>query len=190
MPCDSARRRSLALAATAAAACVLGAAASGSTPPALVPLAGTGALGKPCERCPAATSAMAYPMAVTYDGGSDDLYVAVAGEHVLRRVAAATGDVVTVAGTSGVAGFDGDGGFATAAHLNSPYGVAVGAGGVVYLADTHNSRVRRIAPADDGSGAAVITTVAGTGERGFNGDGLPGTATSLYRCVWAWAGCC
>src|SRR3954470_24520680 len=80
--------------------------------------------------------------------------------------------IKTVAGT-GEKGFAGDGGAATAALLNGPFDIAFG-GGDLYFSDTFNQRVRRI---DRGTG--IITTVAGSGEKGFSGDGGPAIAASL-----------
>ena len=98
------------------------------------------------------------------------LYIADTDHHRIRKVAG--GLVTTVAGT-GIAGFSGDGGSASAAQLNLPYGVAVDQTGNLYAADSGNQRVRRISP--DG----VITTVAGTGKRTSSPDGLAPTETSL-----------
>lgn len=84
--------------------------------------------------------------------------------------------VVLVAGT-GQAGFSGDGGPAAQATLNHPYGPAVDAAGAIYVPDFGNHRVRRIGP--DG----MITTVAGTGQAGFSGDGGPATAAMLNSPV-------
>jgi len=80
-----------------------------------------------------------------------------------------TGAITTVAG-NGTPGFSGDGGPATLAELNYPYGVAVDGSGNLYIADFQNVRIRMVNP------SGVITTVAGNGVSGFSGDG--GSATS------------
>ncbi len=80
--------------------------------------------------------------------------------------------VATIAGT-GAGGYSGDRGPATAARLASPHGMAVAADGTVYVADTDNYRVRRIGT--DG----VITTIAGNGSFGDDGDGGPATSAWL-----------
>jgi RHS repeat-associated protein len=103
-------------------------------------------------------------------GADDSIYVADAGNHrirVARSQTDASGNVVLTVSTlagDGTAGFaDGAG---TATRFNNPQGVAVDAAGVVYVADTGNNRVRRIAT--DGS----VTTLAGDGAIGFtNGAG-------------------
>ena len=82
------------------------------------------------------------------------------------------GAATTVAG-SGSAAFGGDGGPATAALLDQPSGVTLDAGGNLYIADTINQRVRRVAP--DGT----ISTFAGTGATGFSGDGGPAVSATL-----------
>ena len=87
---------------------------------------------------------------------------------------AATGVITTVAGT-GVGGFAGDGGPATAAYLLSPTAVAVDAAGNLFISDSHNMRVRRVDAA-----TGVITTVAGTGTgTAYGGDGGPATEAAL-----------
>jgi sugar lactone lactonase YvrE len=79
--------------------------------------------------------------------------------------------ITTFAGS--VQGFSGDGGPATAAKLNLPTGIAVDTQGTLFIADTANNRIRKVAP------SGVISTVAGTGVRGFSGDGGPATSAQL-----------
>ena len=78
----------------------------------------------------------------------------------------------TFAGT-GVEGFSGDGGPATAAQINDPYGVVRGPDGAIWFCEHNGHRIRRVAP--DGT----ISTVAGTGERGYSGDGGPASEATF-----------
>ncbi len=138
----------------------------------------------------AATSAeLYYPSGVTVDG-SGDLVIADGSNNRVRVVAAtsgtfygiamAAGDIYTVAG-DGVAGYSGDGGAATSAEVDQPYGVAVDGSGNLVIADSHNSRVRVVAAMSGtfygiAMAAGDIYTVAGDGVAGYSGDG--GAATS------------
>jgi len=81
-------------------------------------------------------------------------------------------DISTIAGSS--TAYSGDGGVATAARLNNPFGVFVHSSGDIYFADTDNNVVRKIA-----AGTNVISTIAGTGTSGFAGDGGVATAALL-----------
>ena len=104
------------------------------------------------------------PFAVDF-GANGDWYVCeYKGQRIVRVDKA--GKVHLFAGT-GSAGYSGDGGPATAATFRDPHGIAVTKNGEMYVADTLNHVIRRI---DLKSG--IITTVAGTGEKGFAGDGL------------------
>src|SRR5437773_267807 len=85
---------------------------------------------------------------------------------------AVSGAVVTFAGT-GAKGFSGDGGPAVKAQLNDPSGIVHGRDGTLYISDTANHRIRKVAR--DGK----ITTIAGTGEPGWSGDGGPAAAGKL-----------
>ena len=80
--------------------------------------------------------------------------------------------ITTVAGT-GTVGYNGDGGAAVSAQLNNPWGIAVDSVGNLYIADSLNHRVRKVNP------SGIITTVAGSGERGFAGDGGMATSAKL-----------
>ena len=81
-------------------------------------------------------------------------------------------NIYTAAGT-GTAGYSGDGGAATGAMLNQPFGVAADAKGNLYIADRNNNRIRKI----DASG--TITTVAGNGTGGYGGDGAAATGAMI-----------
>lgn len=100
-----------------------------------------------------------------------NLYLADTNHHRVRKVDT-TGTITTVAGT-GAAGFSGDGGAATSAQLNLPYGLAVDLAGYLYIADLNNNRVRRVSP--DGT----IGTYAGSGGQTSAGDGGPAINAQL-----------
>lgn len=101
---------------------------------------------------------------------SGNVYFAEAANHRVRKIGT-DGSIQTVAGT-GVAGFAGDGGPATAALLNQPYGLALDSAGILYIADLGNSRVRKVGT--DGA----IQTVAGGGTLPATNTGQGGPATS------------
>ncbi|HEX4338592.1 MAG TPA: hypothetical protein VH062_21955 [Polyangiaceae bacterium] len=111
------------------------------------------------------------------------LYVSDSFHHAIRRIDAGADHVVTgaadelittVAGTLGEAGYDGDGGPATAAHLKQPFDVELGPDGKLYVADTENHVVRRV-----DLDADAIETIAGTGKAGFSGDDGPAKKAQL-----------
>ena len=103
-----------------------------------------------------------------------DIYFTDTYHHQIRRLDA-SGVVTNVAGT-GYAGSGGDGGPATEASLDTPHGVAVDNRGHVLIADSPNHRIRRVDLA-----TGIITTIAGTGQEGFGGEGGPATAARLNR---------
>lgn len=100
-----------------------------------------------------------------------NLFIADTGHHRIRKVDT-EGRITTVAG-NGLARFEGDAGPAKDAALHSPQALGVGADGSLYVADTGNHAIRKIAP--DGA----ITTVAGTGQEGFAGDDGPAAQSQL-----------
>jgi sugar lactone lactonase YvrE len=132
-------------------------------------VAGNGSRGASGDGGPAVRARLMNPKSVALFRG--DLYLADLSNRV-RRVDLETARITTVVGT-GRAAYTGDGGPARAATLNQPQRIAFDPRGNLYIADTLNHAVRRV-DAD----TRVITTVAGTGSAGFNGDG-PARRTRL-----------
>jgi RHS repeat-associated protein/CSLREA domain-containing protein len=134
-------------------------------------VAGTGTAGFSGDGGPARNSRINRPLdvAVAADGS---VYFTDSQNHRIRRIGT-NGIITTIAGT-GITGFTGDGGQATAARLNIPNGITIANDGSVYFADFSNHRVRRVAP------NGVITTVAGTGISGFSGNGGLATGAQIF----------
>lgn len=98
-------------------------------------------------------------------GADGDIFIADTGNNRIRRVST-NGIITTVAGT-GKGGFSGDGGPAVEAQLDVPAAIAIDTEGNLYIADFRNHRIRKVST--DG----IITSIAGTGESEYNGDGKP-----------------
>ncbi len=138
-------------------------------------VAGNGLLGFSGDGGPATSASLPVPVGVALDAAGS-LYIA-----TLRRIhkVSADGIITTVAG-NGEDGFSGDGGPATSATFDTISGVAVDTSGNLYIADSHNQRIRKVGL--DG----IITTVAGSGDTGyfnggFSGDNGPATSALLSQ---------
>jgi len=131
-----------------------------------------GTVGYSGDGGPATSASLNEPSGLAIDV-SGNIYIADAGNNRIRKVNK-LGVITTMAG-NGTGGFSGDYGPATTAELYNPYGVAVDKSGNIYIADEINNRIRKV----DTSG--MISTVAGTGTAGYNGDGLSATSAELYR---------
>ena len=127
-------------------------------------LAGTGERGYAGDGGPAVAALLSEPFMCAFDTAGN-LYFAEAMNHCIRRVDRETGVIATIAGT-GAEGYSGDGGPATEATFNQPYSLQVDAKGDVYVVDRLNYVVRKIDAA-----TGIITSVAGTGEQAYGGDG-------------------
>jgi len=130
-------------------------------------VAGNGSEGFSGDGGPATSAQLAEPQDVAVDSAGN-FYIADMADQRIRKVGT-DGTMSTVAGT-GVQGYSGDGGAATAAQLSCPYGIAVDSAGNLYIADSCNNRIRQV------STAGTITTIAGNGNCCYSGDG--GLATS------------
>jgi sugar lactone lactonase YvrE len=139
-------------------------------------VAGNGTYGFSGDGGPATSAELNGPSGVAVDA-SGDIFIADSYNNRIRKVLA-SGIITTVAG-NGIRGFSGDGGPATSAELGTPGGVAVDGSGDIFVADTGNSRIRKVSP------SGIITTVAGDGVPVLStyvfmsGDGGPATSAEL-----------
>jgi hypothetical protein len=136
--------------------------------------AGTGEAGSGGDGGPANRATLLGPRALAI-GPRGDLYICLRNDHKVRRVDMRTGIIRTVAGT-GERGYTGDHGAALQATFNGPKEIAVDGQDNIVLVDTENHCLRHI---DAVSGR--VTTIAGTGQPGGDGDGGPATDATLRR---------
>ena len=126
---------------------------------------------------PATDAALGNPQGVAVDS-SGNVFIADTSNCVIRRVDAQTQYITTVAGSVSQLCNDftytGDGGLATSATLSLPRAVAFDAAGNLYIADSNNKVIRRV-----DAKTQIITTVAGTGDNGYDGDGGSAVSTRL-----------
>jgi sugar lactone lactonase YvrE len=129
--------------------------------------AGTGTAGYTGDNYQAIYATLNHPTQLAFDG--NNLYIADAGNNVVREVSG--GIITTVAGT-GHAGYNGDSQEATQAELNFPDSIAFDKAGNLFIADAGNNRIREVSN-------GYISTVAGTGTGGYNMDNISATAAEL-----------
>jgi streptogramin lyase/sugar lactone lactonase YvrE len=145
-----------------------------STTGTIVTSAGDGVAGYTGDGGPATAAELRSPAIMAFDS-SGNRFIPDWGNHVVREVVKATGDIVTVAG-NGTAGYSGDGGLATSAELGQPNCVAFDSSGDLLIADQFDSVIREVVKA-----TGDIITVAGNGTPGYRGDG--GLATTAELCA-------
>jgi sugar lactone lactonase YvrE len=127
-------------------------------------VAGTGVAGFSGDGMEAKEAQLSNPTGLALDG-KGNLFISDSGNERIRKVDLTTGIISTVAGT-GVTGFSGDGIEATKTELSNPLGLAFNNEGDLFVVDRGNNRVRKI-----NISTGIITTIAGTGEEGYSGDG-------------------
>jgi sugar lactone lactonase YvrE len=137
-------------------------------------VAGNGVAGFSGDGGPAVEACLNGPFDVVFDRVGNLVFTDTFN-HCIRRVDASTGVIMTIAGAT-EAGYSGDGAQAVRARFNEPYGMAVDVSGALYIADRLNAVVRRIDPT-----SGVVTALAGTGEKGFSGDGGPAERARLVE---------
>jgi sugar lactone lactonase YvrE len=137
-------------------------------------VAGTGTSGYSGDGGQATSANLNTPNDIALDS-SGNIYIADVSNSVIRKVTVSTGYISTVAGT-GTSGYSGDGGQATSATMKFPYGVALDSSGNIYVADNTGNCIRKVTVS-----TGIITTVAGTGSAGYNGDGGQATLATLNQ---------
>ena len=135
-------------------------------------IAGTGAAGPMANGIHASETSFATLRDLCF-GPDGQLYIADGDSHCIGRLDLDTGIISIVAGT-GQSGYCGDGGPATDALLNHPYSIAFDPDRNLYIFDTLNSRIRKV---DAITG--FISTITGTGQPGYSGDGGPATDAAI-----------
>jgi sugar lactone lactonase YvrE len=133
--------------------------------------AGTGQAGFAGDGGPATAAQLNAPNAPVVDNAGRIFFTDL-GNHRVRMVGP-DGTIHTVAGGGNPADGVGDGGLATDAHLDLPEQIALDGAGNLFIADNHGCRIRRVGP------VGIITTVAGSGQSGFSGDGGPAAQAQL-----------
>jgi hypothetical protein len=142
------------------------------TPGIIQTVLGNGQEGWGGDGGPAIQAACETPYMCAFDT-QGHMFVCMGQHHRIRRMDANTGIITLVAGT-GDSGYSGDGGPALHATFNMPYALTVDTNGDIYVAERGNPIVRKI----DGQ-TGLITTLAGTGEKGYGGDGGPANEAML-----------
>lgn len=137
-------------------------------------VAGTGQEGYSGDGGPAEKAALNQPFHCELDG-KDNLYIAEAFNHCIRKVNLKTGIITTVAGC-GKKGYDGDGEAATKATMNEPYAVVADEHNNLYIVDRLNAVVRKV-----NGKTGVMTTLAGTGKKGYSGDRGPANKAMMVE---------
>ncbi len=132
--------------------------------------AGVGIFGFAGDGGPATSAGLYHPSGVAVDA-SGNVYIADSFNNRVRKVNT-SGIISTVAGT-GVSGYSGDGGQATAAQLKFIWKVAVDISGNLYIDDEDDHRIRKV------NTLGIISTFAGTGVYGYSGDGGPAASAQL-----------
>ncbi len=141
-------------------------------------IGGSGGVGFSGDGGPA-TNAQFRALSSVYTDSSDNIYLADANNHRIRKIDKKTSIITTIAGSgvdgAGAGSYSGDGGMATDATLNAPSGICMDKFQNIYIADMDNHRVRKV---DHVSGR--ISTLVGNGIHGYSGDNGPAINANIW----------
>ena len=138
-------------------------------------IAGTGSNSYSGDGGAATAASLNCPAGVAIDSLSEYIYISDTSNNRIRKITVLTGIISTIAGT-GSAGYSGDGGPATSATIQLPHGITVNSN-CVYFGDWDSYNVIRKVNLLTG----IISTAAGTGGSGYNGDNIAATSATLYK---------
>jgi sugar lactone lactonase YvrE len=136
-------------------------------------IAGTGLASYSGDGGPANLAGLVEPNGVALDAEGRNLFIADVAGHRVRKVDLNTGHISTFAGT-GRGRHDGDGGPAERASIWGARAVEVGGDGTVYILEREGNRLRAVDPH-----TGLVSTIAGTGLKGYSGDGGPASRATL-----------
>jgi trimeric autotransporter adhesin len=145
-----------------------------STSGIITTIAGTGIYGYSGNNGPATAAELYDPQGIVLDSYGN-LYVCDEMNNCIRKITS-SGIITTTVGT-GLPGYSGNGGPATDAEINRPYGIALDAFGNIYISEWTNNCIRKI------NTFGTISIIAGTTGRGYNGDGIMGTNAELNNPI-------
>ena len=135
-------------------------------------IVGTGVPGYSGDFGPAISAKLDGPYGVSLDD-TGNLYICDFYNHCIRKISPGRGGIITTIAGDGTPGYSGDGSLGIYAQLHYPCDVFVDHQGNVYIADVENHCIRKVTPLN------IITTIAGTGTAGYNGDGIAATLAQL-----------
>jgi sugar lactone lactonase YvrE len=135
-------------------------------------IAGNGTDGFSGDNIQATNTRLYDPFGVALDT-SGNIFISDRSNHRIRKVSSTTGIIKTIAGV-GTNGFNGDGGISDTSKISYPSGIALDKHGNIYFADFGNHRIRKIT-----ASSGIISSIAGNGVQGYNGDGIIATSAKL-----------
>jgi sugar lactone lactonase YvrE len=133
-----------------------------------------GVSGSSGDKGPATAAKFYYPNGVAVDKDGN-IIIADYGNSRIRKIDTSTVPIITTIAGTGTPGYSGDRDSATEAMLKYPFGITVDNKNNIYIADSGNSCIRKVSAVTE-----IITTVAGTGTSGYNGDGIYATEAMIF----------